>query len=147
MHYQLKLKDGKTADLLFSMYFFDRVSKLTGKGLTELFPYLLGDMSESDNGIAKGGILDDLGIRAAVLAAAVEAHSFANGNYDKKTLVDGFALMEQVQDSLTSTQWSDIYVILVKSLVADKLPKDEDAKPAKKKQVKNTGLTTSSIPA
>jgi hypothetical protein len=149
MNYQLKLKDGKTADLLFSNYFLARVCKLLDKGLTHVFPYLLGSIEDTDNGIVRGGIMDDLEVRAAVLAAATEANGFANGDYSQKTMIDGYQLMEQVENSLLTPQWGEIYVMLATSLVAESLPKDEGQEPAKKKTVKkkNTASTTSPTPA
>lgn len=136
MNYQLKLEDGSTVDLSFSMYFLNRVCKLTGHGLSSIFGHLLGDMSEIDGGIVTGGLLDDLEIRAAVVAAGIEAKGFDDGAFDRKTVFDGFGVMMKVKDSLTSTIWADMYKIITDALIAT-LPKDEiKKKPVAKKAVR-----------
>lgn len=132
MHYKLKLQGGKTLDLSFSLYFLDRVCKLTGNPLSSIFGILLGDMSEIEEGRVSGGMLDDMRLRIAVLAAAWEANGFANGDYTIRDIKDGFAIAEQIEgDSVSSSQWADIYVILTKVFIAT-LPKDE----VKKKTVR-----------
>lgn len=133
MQYRLKLSDGSHVDLLFSMYFLNRVCKLTNNGLSTIFPFLLGDISSGETGTVSGGILDDLEIRAAVIAAGMEAEGFARGEYETKTLVDGFQVSERVESSLNSPQWVDLFGILTKSLIAS-LPKDGE--PVKKKTVR-----------
>lgn len=132
MHYKLKLQGGKTLDLAFSVYFLNRVCKLTGKGLSNIFPTLLGDMSQFGEGVVSGGMLDDLELRAAVLAAAWEADGFANKDYTKRETPEGFEIMEAVDGGLASPQWAEIYSILTQCLVAT-LPKDEVKKKAVKK--------------
>lgn len=125
MNYQLKLKDGKTVDLSFSMYFLNRMCKMSNLGFQHIFNYLLGDVSRLEDGIANGGFFDDLEIRAQVLAAGVEAAGFAKGDFKQYTAVDGFYMLEQVPDSLTSPVWGEIGLLLIKSVIADSLPKED----------------------
>lgn len=128
MNYQLKLKDGSKVNLSFSMYFLNRACKLAGKSLQEIFGYLTGEIEKGSGHVVRGGLFDDLEVRAVVLAAGLEASNFANGDYEIKTLVDGFRLMEEVENSLTTSAWGDMFVILCESLVANKLPKDDAPK-------------------
>lgn len=128
MNYQLKLKDGKTVDLSFSMYFLNRLCKLTDKGISDIFPHILGQVIDVDKGQVIGGLLDDLEIRAAVLAAGMEAHDLSKGRYAPKMVIDGFMIMENIENCLASSIWGDMYAVLCKSVIADSLPKDDAPK-------------------
>lgn len=128
MKHKVKLEDGKSVDISFSMYFLNRVCKMTALTLQDVFTYLIGNDLNIQAGSVSGGLLDDLEVRAVVLAAGMEAESFAKGNYKKFDIKDGFDLLENVEGGLQSTQWADIYTELIKSLVAEKLPKDDAPK-------------------
>lgn len=128
MQFQLKLKDGSAVDLLFSMYFLDRYCKLSGMGFQQAVPHMIGDLRGVEQGIVFGGLLDDLEIRANVIAAGKEAAGFAKGEYEKVTTIEGFTLMEQVPNALASPVWGELSLVLIKSLVADNLPKGEAPK-------------------
>lgn len=133
MDFRLKLKDGSFVDLKFSMYFLNRACKIAGKSLQEMFGYLLGDVA-SDTKTVSGGLVDDLEVRAIVLAAGCEAADFANGDYTVKSLVDGFQMLELVEDSLLNPVWGEMYVVIAKSLLAERLPKEPKKKVVPKKK-------------
>ncbi len=116
MHYQLKLKDGSTVNLRFSLYFLNRVCKLAKLPLTDVGEYLMG-------------MAEDLEVIATILAAAREADGYATGDFTKYTAIEGFQLLEQIPNALTNAElWQDIGKMVASSMFPDGLPKDDAPK-------------------
>jgi len=132
MNFQIKLKDGSIRNLSFSNYFLNCVGKLFDLGLAQTFPYIIGNVSKAGDGVVTGGMMDNLEIRAGVVAAGMEAYGFANGDFTKRTLIDGWQVLEQMEDSLKNPVWAQMFVEVCKALIPDKLPSEKKA-PAKKK--------------
>lgn len=127
MNYNLKLKEGEVT-LTFSMFFLNNLCKLAKCNLSEVFSYAIGTniKGEGDTASIDGGLMNDLEVRANVLASAVNA---TNGNTDLKTF-DGFNLIESMESPLLNAQWADVYKHLLECIIPDSLPK------SKKKAVK-----------
>lgn len=133
MNFQVKLKDGSIQNLSFSVYFLSAVGKLLDcNGIQETFTKVIGKVEAIGEGRVTGGMLDDFDIRAAVVAAGAEAYGFANGDFTKKSLIDGYQVMNQIEDSLKNPIWAQMYIEVCKALIPDKLP-EEKKTPAKKK--------------
>lgn len=135
MTYGLKLSNGSVVELRFSMYFMKRACDMLKCGFSTIYAQLIGDVSELEEGRVNGGILDNIDTRAVVVAAGMEAHSFANGKSETQNPVSKeiFDIMENVEGGYASRQWAEIVGKMIESLSAQ-LPKSEI--PKKKAAVK-----------
>lgn len=126
MTYSLKLSDGKSVELRFSMYFLRRMCELSGLGISSIYPYLIGDMSNFEDGIINGGLIDNIQIRSQVIAAGMEADAFYKGKSDVKSpeSKEVYDILESVEGGIISVQWADVLTTITSTLTAE-LPKKE----------------------
>jgi hypothetical protein len=144
MQYTLKTSKGRV-NLRFSMYFLQRICELSGHDLMTVPAYMAGDFDPSGNGMVTGGMIGDLKVRANVVAAALEAERFANGDYSTVNPIskEVYDVMESVEGGVLSPQWGDVFRVMYESLTA-MLPKEpkEPNEPKKKEVVKSRSRST-----
>ena len=131
-HKVLNLKDGVKVTLSFNMYFINRFCQLTNLPLSKITNVLLGKI-DAETQTMSGGLMDDLTVRAQAVAAGIDAFNFEKGDPSETNTIEGFRVMEQVVNSLTNPVWAEMYVMILKIIVPDNLPKEESKKVAKKK--------------
>lgn len=123
----VKLKDGTVIAIEFSNYFLSRVQKLLGYGLQGTITAVLGRF---EDGMVYGGLLDDMDVRAAVIAAGIDAHNLSTSRELTQTsMVEGYTIMAGIDNSVTNPVWSEMYVEIAKSLAPEskkKAVKGED---------------------
>lgn len=133
MNFQLKTAK-ETLNLAFNAFFIDRVCKLSGKELSEVFGYLMGkDISDKS---VTGGLINDMEVRANVIAAGIDAYNHKNGNPTHTTSAQGFEYLDNL--SLIDGQFSEMYAGLISALLpnagaVEKKAAKVKSKPALKK--------------
>ena len=128
MNFKLETKSGDYT-LRFSNYFLDRVGKISGRSLSETTQYIVGEFIGNES--VRGGMLDDLEVRATVIAAGIDAFNLSNGNLTKTTAVEGFGILEKVPNAIANPVWAEMFLEVVKALMPEKLG-EQKAVPVKK---------------
>lgn len=140
IQYSIELKDKTKVNLLFNMMFLARCQKLMDNNSIQhtrmsLLGSLAGKTSEGTP-IIKGGILDDIHIRAIVIASAMYAYnSKHNNDFTELTEIHGYEMMENMTATLNSKVWVELYAKVLEFILAEDVPNVE-AVSIKKKAVK-----------